>query len=295
MFYAATGLHTPTLVANCVLNGFLSYTAIVLNIITIQALRKTSSLPKTLKTLLLSLSISDLGVGLLVQPLYVASLAMEITKNSKNTDNINAYWAVVKASAISGSLFAFASFFGVFVITVDRFLAIHLHLRYQELVTQKRVVAAVISFWVFSVSIASFSYALVSVLSVMLVVCIITTGLLYCKIYAAVRHHTNQIHTLQVQQVTQNGDMANTARLRKTAVATFYVYILFSVCYLPIACAGLAKMIHGKNAFLSHLWLFIWTLVFLNSSLNPLIYSWKMRHIRQAVLDILRNICPSGH
>ena len=291
----AEGLHTPTLVANCVLNGFLSYTAIVLNIITIQALRKTSSLPKTLKTLLLSLSISDLGVGLLVQPLYVASLAMEITKNSKNTDNIIAYWAVVKAAAISGSLFAFVSFFGVFAITVDRFLAIHLHLRYQELVTQKRVVAAVISLWVCSVSIASFLSVLVSVFSVMLVVCIITTGLLYCKIYAAVRHHTNQIHALQVQQVTQNGDIANTARLRKTAVATFYVYILFSVCYLPIACAGLATMIHGKNAFLSHLWFVTSTVVYLNSSLNPLIYSWKMRHIRQAVLDTLRNICPSGH
>ena len=138
----AEGLHTPTLVANCVLNGFLSYTAIVLNIITIQALRKTSSLPKTLKTLLLSLSISDLGVGLLVQPLYVAFLAMEMTKNSKNTDNIiAAYWA------IPNSLFVFPSFFGVFAITVDRFLAIHLNLRYQELVTQKRVVTVVISFW----------------------------------------------------------------------------------------------------------------------------------------------------
>ena len=291
----AEGLHTPTLVANCVLNGFLSYTAIVLNIITIQALRKTSSLPKTLKTLLLSLSISDLGVGLLVQPLYVAFLTMEITKNSKNSDNIIAYWAVFKAYAFSNILFVFPSFFGVFAITVDRFLAIHLHLRYQELVTQKRVVAAVISLWVFSVSIAWFCFS-ISALSVMSVVCIITTGLLYCKIYAAVRHHTNQIRLLQVpEQVAQNGDMANTARLRKTAVATFYVYILFSVCYLPMACAGLATMIHGKNAFLSHLWFFTWTVVYLNSSFNPLIYSWKMRHIRQAVLDILRNICPSGH
>ena len=287
----AEGLHTPTLVANCVLNGFLSYTAIVLNIITIQALRKTSSLPKTLKTLLLSLSISDLGVGLLVQPLYVAFLAMEITKNSKNTDNIiAAYWA------IPNSLFVFPSFFGVFAITVDRFLAIHLHnLRYQKLVTHKRVVAVVISFWVFSV-IACFWYESISVLSVMSVVCIITTGLLYCKIYAAERHHTNQIRALQVpEQVAQNGDMANAARLRKTAVATFYVYILFLVCYLPIACAGLATMIHGKNAFLSHLWLFTLTVVYLNSSFNPLIYSWKMRHIRQVVLDTLRNICPSGH
>ena len=130
----------------------------------------------------------------------------------------------------------------------------------------------------------------------MSVVCIVTTGLLYCKIYAAERHHTNQIRALQVpEQVAQNGDMANAARLRKTAVATFYVYILFSVCYLPIACAGLATMIHGKNAFLSHLWLFTLTVVYLNSSFNPLIYSWKMRNIPQAVLDTLRNICPSGH
>ena len=79
--------------------------------------------------MLLSLFISDLGVGFLIQPLYVAYLTMEITKNSKNvnTDNIIAYWAVVKAYAIPQRLFVFASFFGVFAIAVDRFLAIHLH------------------------------------------------------------------------------------------------------------------------------------------------------------------------
>ena len=70
----------PTLIANCVANAFLSFTAIVLNVITIQALRKTPSLSRTLKTLLLNLSISDLGVGVLVQPLYVASLVMENNK-----------------------------------------------------------------------------------------------------------------------------------------------------------------------------------------------------------------------
>ena len=73
----AKGVHLR-LVVNCVFNAFLCLTTIVLNIITIQAIRKTSSLPKTLKTLLLSLAVSDLGVGLLVQPLYVAILVMEI-------------------------------------------------------------------------------------------------------------------------------------------------------------------------------------------------------------------------
>ena len=179
-----------------------------------------------LKTLPLSLYISDLDVSVLVQPLYVAYLTMEITKNSKKTDNIIAYWAVVKAYAIPHSWFVFASFFGVFAITVDRFLAIHLHnLRYQKvkLVTHKRVVAVVISFWEFSV-IACFWYESISVLSVMSDVCIITTELLYCKINASVRYHTSQIRAQQVpEQVAQNGDMANNARLRKTAVATFYM------------------------------------------------------------------------
>ena len=51
---------------------------------------------ETFKSLLLSLCISDLGVGFLIQPLYVAYLTMEITKNSKKTDNIIAYWLLLK-------------------------------------------------------------------------------------------------------------------------------------------------------------------------------------------------------
>jgi len=55
-----------------VFNAFSAYTAIMLNILSIHAMRKTSSLPKPLKTLLLSLAVSDLGVGLLAQPLFIA-------------------------------------------------------------------------------------------------------------------------------------------------------------------------------------------------------------------------------
>ena len=125
---------------------------------------------------------------------------------------------------------------------------------------------------------------------VIVVVCFTTTGLLYCKIYATVRHHTNQIHVQvqQVQQATQNEDMANAARLKKSSLATFYIYLVFLACYLPMACVVLAK-IDGKTALY-----FTLTLVYLNSSLNPLIYCWKMRHIRQTVINILRNIFASG-
>ena len=82
----------------------------MLNIITIQALRKTSLLPKTLKTFFLSLVVSYLGVGLLVQPLYVPILVMNIEENSNNA----AYYSVYKAYLIQKKVLVLASHLGVF-------------------------------------------------------------------------------------------------------------------------------------------------------------------------------------
>ena len=123
-------------------------------------------------------------------------------------------------------------------------------------------------------------------------VCLTTTGLIYCKIYSIVRHHTNQIHALQLQPVgqNQNGELANAARLKKTALATFYVYVVFVVCFLPFICVKAANLIYGESELRLHLLYYSTTLVYLNSSLNPLVYCWKMRNIRQAVISVFRNI-----
>ena len=129
-----------TCIANCVFNIFLSYTAFMLNIVTIYAIYKTSTMPKTLKTLLLSLACSDVAVGLFSQPLYTVFLInwLRLDNPGCNTQQVR---------TISSSLFSAASFLGVVAVSVDRFLAVHLHLRYQELVTHRRVVIVVIGIW----------------------------------------------------------------------------------------------------------------------------------------------------
>ena len=112
---SAKGVHS-TLVVNCVFNAFLCLTTIVLNIIKIQALRKTSLLPKTSKTFFLSLMVvSYLGVGLLLQPLYVAILVMNIEENSNNA----AYYSVYKAYLIQKKVLVLASHLGVFALTFE--------------------------------------------------------------------------------------------------------------------------------------------------------------------------------
>ena len=87
-------LHS-TYVANCLFSSFLCYTAIMLNIVTIYAIRRTSSLPQTLKTLLLSLAVSDIGVGLLAQPLYVSLLVMWLQQNDPGCNTYRSFTSVV--------------------------------------------------------------------------------------------------------------------------------------------------------------------------------------------------------
>ena len=109
--------------------------------------------------------------------------------------------------------------------------------------------------------------------------------------HTVVRRHRNEINsTLQVQQVAQNGKLASDAKLKKTALATFYVYIVFLGCYVPYFCVRAASIISGESVLRRHLFYYFLTLMYLNSSLNPLVYCWKMRNIRQAVMSVLRNI-----
>ena len=111
--------------------------------------------------------------------------------------------------------------------------------------------------------------------------------------YLAVRYHANQMHALQVQQEGQNGEMTNAARQTKSEVGTLYVYLMFLVCYLSNTCFYFAISNSGWSTNVHVFASYAATLVFLNSLLNPLIYCWKMRQIRDTVMDRLRKIVPS--
>ena len=279
-----------TYIANCVFNNFLSYTAIMLNIVTIYAIRKTPSLPNTLKTLLLNLAVSDIGVGLLVQPFYTSLLVKWLQQNNPGC---NTYMFFV----ITTSSFYQASFFGVVALSLDRFLALHLHLRYQELVTHKRVVTVVITIWLLSVFLplmmvwAPLSVDIFLFIKFTLgVIGLLLTTVVYIRIYFAVRRLKSHMHDLLVQQVAENSEIANFARLVKSAVGIFYVYITFLVCYAPHFISLVSLKINGPTIALQRFFHLSLVLVFLNSSLNPVIYCLKMRHIRQSLFNILRNV-----
>ena len=122
-------------------------------------------------------------------------------------------------------------------------------------------------------------------------VCLLTMGLIYFKIYIAVRRHTVQVHAQPAQAVAPNEEnRSNFERLRKTAVGTFYVYLLFLACHLAIAIEILETR---RNKVWEHMLMYSNTLLYLSSSLLPLVYCWKFRHIRCAIKNILSDIFAS--
>ena len=274
----------------CVFNAYLSYTATMLNIVAIYAIRKTSSLSKNLKTLLFSLAVSDLGVGLLAQPMFVAHL-MDSKQNNETNESYNAIYI---ACLIPTNFFTYASLFSVAALCADRFLAIRLHLRYQELVTYKRVAAVVTSVWVTSALISLIRVFIPkNIMYVSFVIiqsaCIITATSLSVKLYL-IRRHINQI---RVQQVAQNDQGESAQRKRKSAMGSLYVYLVFILCYLPNTCVLLIIATNSKRSnSLQHLQFYTLTLQFLNSTLNPLIYYWKMKDIQHTFVGTLRNSPP---
>ena len=282
-----------TFIVNCIFNNFMTHTSIMLNIVTIYAIHKTSTMAKTLKTLLLSLACSDVAVGLFSQPIYIFFLV-----KCSQLDNLSFH--TYKALSISSHLFSTASFLGVVALSVDRFLAVHLHLRYQELVTHKRVVVVVITKWLCSAFVSSIvSWGFLSTRDLMESVVaafgFIVTFVAYIRIYFTVRRHKNQIHSMQIQEVAHSDEIKNFVSLIKSTVSIFYVYLLLLICYLPFFICVAVVRIYGSSIALKQFFLYSMTLIFLNSSLNPVIYCWKMRHVRHAIVNILRKMSRNSN
>ena len=282
----------PSLVATCVFNNFLSCTTIILNILTIHAIRKTALLPKPLRTLLLSLAASDVGVGLLAQPLFISILVSWLKRSRIDPISFKGLMAVM-------TFFCASSLFSVVTISVDRFLAVHLHLRYQELVTHERVIAVVISIWLLSAIISSSVFWDTYIISrviwlVIMTVCLIVVVTVYWRIYIVFKRHKNQIQSFQIQEVrqgVQNGDLSSFSKVRKSAHGTFYVCIVFLICFLPSYI--LSFLILSRPLKIISLYkaqLYITTLFFLNSSLNPVMYCWKMGSICRTLMHTMRGI-----
>ena len=279
------------------LNIFLSITATLGNALILVALHKESSIYPPTKLLFRCLAVTDLCVGLITQPVFATFLM------SFGTTAIN--W---KVNYYTGKIYKASSFtlceVSILVssaISVDRLLALLLGLRYRHTVTLRRVRAVMICFWFIGVSCALMFFWNSSIAFTVAVGLIFfstaTSVFSYTKIYLKLRHQ--QLQAVHVPQGQPNGGRVplNIARYRKSVFSVLWVQIALLICYLPfIICVMLMLAFQMSPKKFEMVLPFIATLTYLNSSLNPILYCWRIGTVRQAAKDTIKqlNCCKSA-
>ena len=122
--------------------------------------------------------------------------------------------------------------------------------------------------------------------------CLVVSGISYTKIFVTLRHNHIQVQDRSFQGQLLQTTLLNKARYRKAVSSALWVQLVLVFCYFPYTIAEAVTPQRGipLSGYLARE--FTKTLIFLNSSLNPLIYFWKMRELRQAVKNTL--CCLSG-
>ena len=244
-------------------------------------------MPPASRTLLLSVAVSDLGVGLIVQPINTAIMA------KMRGPDLYLICPLVKTWQFFTVFFAGSSLLTIGAISIDRFLALYLHLRYQQIVTASRVVAVVTSIWITAFLTALFQTLtvfndIVNLTGELLV--IVMASFAYITIYKIARRHHNQIFG-QAQLDNQNIQVTQLSHARKLTINSLYIYVIIIICYVPSLFISLIFAMSRTPSSLLTLFYYLGaSLVLFNSSLNPLVYCWKLREVREAAVDILKNL-----
>lgn len=281
------GQQNTMLVVNMMANILLMMTAIFGNLSILLSFVLVSSLRSTSNYLLIGLALTDLGVGLVVHPLYIVVLFCVYTNSVPHCTILAAYSTVT--SFLGG-----VSLLYITLIGLDRYLAIRLHLRYRQLVTKNRINIIQASVWVLNATLSLvwiegfhvYSMFAAVVVSISLVV----TFAVYIKVYLVVQRHKVQIHDQMSTQMLQF-ENCRLKRLRKSAINTLYVFFAFLLCYLPFSVTTTINNISSAPNRVSVLaFEFSATLMLSNSSLNPMMYCVRLPDFRRALKKTYRRV-----
>ncbi|XP_068684453.1 adenosine receptor A3-like [Montipora foliosa] len=286
-FFCSTELseriHIP-LICLSVVNIIFALTATMGNTLIVVALQRETSLHPPSKVLLRNLAVTDLCVGIVSQPVQFALfliLLYQLPQMCRYT------YAV---SRTARTILCGVSMLTTTAVSVDRLLALLLGLRYRQVVTLKRIYGAVIAFWAcsfFAAAIWHWDCAVWLVLGISSTsLCLVTSISCYSMIFLTLRRYQNQVRDNAQEQANQINNSIE--------------YLALVSCYLPgllvSPFAYPSRELRRSQTATFHVAVeSAVTLLHFNSSLNPILYCWKITEVRQAVKDALRRLFCSSN
>ena len=286
------------LLAICITNGLLSVLATLGNSLVLIIIVKFPSLRTVSNILIFSLALTDLLVGMVVQPAFVIYIAGKI--------NLEFYCGALLVYLYTEIFCVGLSLITLSLIACERFFAIVYPFKYINYMTKPRLMTIVAAVWVVWFSFNVICRALrvkndeffSPIASAVIGFSLILNIALYFKIFKIIRRHEIQIHAqnkvsiaIRSRDSREDGSVnssvqESTLSSRETRMARTVAYItgVLVLCYLLLMVTSFADMLMEDDGIFDHLlYPLAETITFLNSSLNPFLYCWRCRDLREKI------------
>ena len=266
--------------------------AVVGNALVLAAIRRNPSLRTPSYILLAGLAFTDFCTGIITQPFYVANEFMYLVEPQMNTTRTTLIiiQAIVNCSA---TFFSNMTALIITLMSIERWL----HMTRTSMITVRRACYIVVFLLFLLIPIMVYRAvhsikgthrleADIYSISVLLF-CLTVTSVAYFKVFQIIRHHQQQIHLSQ--------DFAQPAvnfeKYKKSVFSILYILVIFYIGFLPIVITLCLRLVSKTDLELEELFLNVsMVFVFLSSSLNPLLYFWRMKDIRNEVTRLVKRI-----
>lgn len=272
------------LIITTIFNIITSITATFGNSLILIVLNKRRDLQTRTYILLGFLSATDVIVGLIIQPLHVCNgvLLLMSKPNCELFDKMD----------IMSLLFIGWSLFTVAEIALTRYMAIFFPYKHNAVVTKKRICVCTLIVWaIWLVVIVLYAEKIVDFIfmryffSILILLILLTTSIICVKIYKLVKEIKRQVG-IQSKLSTKTRTLIKQTKLTKTLAV---ITTAFALCFLPTMCLLFIHAVVKFNYIISFkLWPVFDLVLLLNSTFNPIIYSWRCRDMRKAILRYVK-------
>lgn len=197
--------------------------------------------------------------------------------------------------AIVAYFFCAVSFLTMTAISLDRYFALYLGGRYRLVVTGKKFMIALSFMWSGSIIWAFSRLWNIRVNKISAIVFGFTsmtiTLLSYLRIYWTLKVLKSKIESQKGTKVRERNRRLDILKYKRSVNSMLYVFVFLVACYIPYFCSLLAVAFLGYNSSIVLATNLTSVVIFLNSSLNPFVYCWRIREIRVRVKSIAGKLC----
>lgn len=242
--------------------------------------------------ILLEMASADLFVGLVLAPSFAL---LNFFYEEK------AVWESLFFVTFFSHFFVIVSAYHVFLLTIDRYFALAKPLKYKVIVTKKRVLFCSSLIWVFSLSYATLTFTIGA--SALVIPWLIFILLLFLSsegislAYALTLANLVKHYKARMKDTgdSRSNQLNLYQREKKVSLVIFSVIIAFDICYFPWVVVQLV-FVFCQSCSASYRAVTIsrdvaMLLIFINSSLNPFLYSWRFSKFQATFKYFWRKYC----